>query len=94
MDSNKRRWLFALSLLALLLVLLAVTSAAGLGGHRSVIGSGGGLVSQDGLVLQSAVGQPAVGGGSSGLTLCSGFHAGACSTGEYVFLPVILRQTG
>ena len=95
MGDKKRRRLLALGLLALLLVLLTVTATGGQVGHRFVIGSGGGPVSQDGLVLQSAVGQPAVGGGSSdGLTLCGGFHAGACPTREYVLLPIILRGSG
>lgn len=95
MSEKQRRWLLALGLLALLLVLLTVTATAGLGGYRFVIGSGGGPVSQDGLVLQSAVGQPAVGGSrTDGLTLCGGFHAGACPIREYVFLPAILRQSG
>ena len=95
MVTSKRRRLYALGLLVLLLVLLTLVAAAGLGGHRFVIGSGGGPVSQDGLVLQSAVGLPVVGGGgSNGLTLCSGFHAGACPTGQKVFLPVIVRPSG
>jgi hypothetical protein len=93
MVAAKRRRLYALGLLVFLLLLLALVVTAGVVNHRFVIGSGGGPVSQDGLVLQSAMGLPVVGGGSNGLTLCSGFHAGACPTGQNVFLPVIVRPS-
>ncbi|UCG22682.1 MAG: hypothetical protein JSW55_10900 [Chloroflexota bacterium] len=95
MVTRKRNWFLALGLLILLLALLSLAVAAGIGGHRFVIGGGGGPVSQDGLVLQSAFGQPVVGGGSSsGLTLCGGFHSGACSTDQNVFLPLVVRPSG
>ncbi len=89
MIQGERRWLYAMGLLAL--VLLAVTAAAGISGHRFVIGGGGGPVSQDGLVMQSAFGLPVVGGAQSGLKLCSGFYAEACHTGQTIYIPLVTR---
>ena len=91
MSNQSGRRFFALGLLVALLILLTVVATAGISSHRFVIGGGGGPVSQDGLVLQSAFGLPVVGGAQSGLKLCSGFHALDCSTGQYVYLPVLIR---
>jgi hypothetical protein len=74
------------------LLLATLASTADLNGHRFVIGGGGGPVSQDGLVLQSAFGLPVVGGAKSDLKLCSGFHAEACYAGWYMYLPLLTRS--
>jgi hypothetical protein len=92
MTSQRGRRLFALGLLVALLILLTLVATAGISGHRFVIGGGGGPVSQGGLTMQSAFGLPVVGGAQSGLKLCSGFHALDCSTGQYVYLPVLIRS--
>jgi hypothetical protein len=91
MTGKRQRRVFALGVLALLLILMTLVAAASLSGHRFVIGGGGGPVTQDGLVMQSAFGLPVVGGAQSGLKLCSGFHARDCSAGEYIYLPLIIR---
>ena len=78
MIAPNRRWLFVLGLLALMLALLTLVVVAGLNHDRYLISSGGGQISQGNLVLQSAVGQPVIGGNANGLTLCSGFLSGAC----------------
>ena len=94
MGGRKRRWFYAAALLVLLLALLTLAAAADLGGLRSLISSGGGQVSQDGLAMQSAVGQPLVGCGRNGLSLCSGFLCGPCSAEHKVFLPIVTRRAG
>lgn len=91
MVSQRGRRFFALGLLVAFLLLLTLVAAAGLSGSRFVIGSGGGPVSQDGLVMQSAFGLPVVGGAESDLKLCSGFHAQDCAILEYIYLPVVVR---
>jgi len=91
MIARKRRWIFTLVLVALLLALLTLGATANLSGYRFLIGGGGGPVSQGGLTLKSAVGQPVIGGGGDEISLCSGFHSGACPPGPKVFLPLITR---
>lgn len=63
---------------------------------RSVVDGGGGSVSQSGLTLQTAIGQPVVGAVQNGETLCSGFlcsaNAPPTSGGDnQLFLPFIVR---
>lgn len=85
-------------LVAVTAVLLTVSLAAASGEllPRSLISSGGGSVSQNQMVLHSAIGQPAVGAVQNDLTLCSGFlcAAGApplSGADTRIYLPLIVR---
>jgi hypothetical protein len=91
---RQRRWFYAAGLLVLLLGLLTLAAAADLGSLRSLISSGGGRVSQDGLAMQSAIGQPLVGHSRYGVSLCSGFLCGAPGPEHRVFLPMVTRGGG
>lgn len=63
---------------------------------RNLIGNGGGAVTQNGIVLRSAIGQPAAGAVQNGQILCSGF---LCAPGapalsgaqRAVHLPLVAR---
>jgi hypothetical protein len=96
MGAREWRWPYATAVLILLLALLVVAAAADLGGLRSLISSGGGRVSQDGLGMQSAIGQPVAGRSRKGLSLCSGFLCGAPGPEpeHRVFLPLVIRAGG
>ncbi len=82
-----------------LMVLLLGVGLAAAGGDmlpRSLLSSGGGLVSQSDLALHSAIGQPAVGAVQNGSTLCSGYLCGASappvSGGTFhIYLPTVVR---
>lgn len=86
----------------LILVLIALLLGVGLvaaGGDmlpRSLLSSGGGLVSQSELALHNAIGQPAVGAVQNGSTLCSGYLCGMSappvSGGTFhIYLPTVVR---
>lgn len=87
------------SLIVLILIVLISFSLALAAGEilpRSLVGSGGGQVSQSGLALHSAVGQPVVGAVHNNLNLCSGYLCGAgappVSGSDYsLYLPAVLR---
>jgi hypothetical protein len=89
----ERRWVYSVGLLVLLLGVLTLAAAGDLGGLRYLISSGGGRVSQDGLTMQSAIGQPVAGRSGHGPSLCSGFLCGAPGPepGHRVFLPLVTR---
>jgi hypothetical protein len=94
MGSLRPGWFCATAFLVLLLALLTVAAAADLGGVRSLISSGGGHVSLDGVAMQSAAGQPLVGWSRSGVSLCSGFLCGPGLPEHKVFLPAVTRHAG
>jgi hypothetical protein len=94
MGGLERRWFYAAASLVVLLALLTVAAAADLGSLRSLISSGGGRMSQDGLAMQSAVGQPVVGPSRNGLRLCSGFLCGPLAPEHRVLLPIVTRGGG
>ena len=78
--------------LALLLNLAAL--AGGEISHRALVGSGGAQLGGGGLVLRTAIGQPAVGTvGTDDLLLSGGFLGdpeGGTASGEiYVYLPLV-----
>jgi len=83
--------------LLVLLLSLGVALAAGEQLGRTLTGSGGGQVGQNGLSLHSAIGQPAAGLVENELTLCSGFLCGPrgpliVDGDDYdLYLPLILR---
>lgn len=83
--------------LVLLLLGLGFAWASGEGLPRDLISAGGGMVSQSGLVLQTAVGQPVAGAVDNGFVLCSGFWcgSGALAAGPaadfQLYLPAIVR---
>ncbi|MBK7893708.1 MAG: hypothetical protein WAS33_18145 [Candidatus Promineifilaceae bacterium] len=86
------------SCLALLLLFsVGLALAGGPLTARDTINAGGGQVSQNGLSLQTAVGQPAVGAVQNGSTLCSGFLCDAeapetsSGNGNRLYLPFIVR---
>ena len=83
-----------------LLIVLLLSFGLALAGadvtSRSVVNSGGGSVSQSGLALQTAIGQPVVGAVQNDLTLCSGFLCSAdappiSGSGNQLFLPFVIR---
>jgi hypothetical protein len=94
---HRRRWLLSLSgLIVALVVSIGVVQAAGEQLGRSLTSGGGGQASQSGLTLHSAVGQPAIGGASSSINLCSGYLCGPgapeTSAGqERIYLPVVIK---
>ena len=90
-------------LLSVVIVLLILASslhlalAAGEQLTRTLIGSMGGSVSQEGYTLNSAVGQPVVGAVTNDSSLCSGFLCGpgapetSGSNEKFIYLPVVLK---
>ena len=93
---SKKLTMVWVGLTLVLLLSVGLALAGGTLNSRDLVSSGGGSVSQSGLTLQTAVGQPAVGSVQNGETLCSGFlcNAGAPSVsgGEHdLFLPVVIR---
>jgi hypothetical protein len=62
--------------LFLLLLGLGVVLAEGEMLNRSLVSGGGGIVSQSGLTLHSATGQPVAGAVANDLLLCSGYWCG------------------
>jgi hypothetical protein len=89
-------------LIAIILTLLALTLFAGLllaafdpSLPRHLLSSGGGLIEGDGLILNSAIGQPVVGtesGGPGEVSLCSGFLCAESLQGtQEIYLPFVVR---
>lgn len=84
--------------LIVLLVMAGVVAAAGEVMPRSLLSSGGGVVSQAGYSLHSAVGQPVAGAVQEDLTLCSGYLCAAEAPlspapdgGHLLYLPMTVR---
>ena len=93
---NKKMALLLLLLLMVGLLSVGLVAAGGDMLPRSLVSSGGGIVSQSGTTLQSAIGQPAVGAVENGNVLCSGYLCGAeappvSGGSNSVYLPVIIR---
>jgi hypothetical protein len=94
---QSKRWMIGLVLVAVLAVVPLGIALAGVDAlPRSVVASGG-MVSQSGLTLHSAVGQPATGAVYSSLSLCSGFLCGPGAPGlsgdtHHLYLPVLTRN--
>lgn len=93
----KRTWIKLLWIGMLLLLMTGLVWAGGDGMPRSLVSSGGGLVSQGGINLETAVGQPVVGAVANGAVLCSGYWCGAdappITGGMYaLYLPTLSKQ--
>jgi hypothetical protein len=96
MTQRQRRQVTLVAVLVLLLVMVGLAVAVGELLPRSLVSGGGGMVSEGGLALQSAIGQPVVGAVQNGVTLCSGFLCGSGAppvggSNFYVYLPVAIR---
>jgi hypothetical protein len=95
MSINKKQVVWLLVVTAVLLT-FSLAIAGGDVLPRSLVSSGGGTVSDGGLALRSAIGQPVAGTVQNGAMLCSGFLCGAdappVSGGEFAsYLPLVLR---
>jgi len=93
---KKKQTVVWIGLLLVLVLSFGLALAGGEVTSRSLVSGGGGSVSQSGLTLQTAIGQPAVGAVQNGETLCSGFLCSAdappLSEGQSkVYLPFIIR---
>ncbi len=93
---SKKQIIIWMGLTLVLLLSVGLALAGGTITNRDLVSSGGGSVSQSGLTLQAAVGQPAVGSVQNSETLCSGFlcdaSAPSVSGGEHsLYLPFIIR---
>lgn len=93
-SSATRIWLILT--LAGIILPLSLAFASGELLPRNLIGNGGGAVTQNGIVLHSAIGQPAAGAVQNNLTLCGGFHCapGAPSLSgaqRPIHLPLVVR---
>jgi hypothetical protein len=93
---SKKQTIIWMGLTLVLLLSVGLALAGGTITSRDLVSSGGGSVSQSGLTLQTAVGQPAVGSVQNSQTLCSGFlcdaNAPSVSGGEHeLFLPFVIR---
>jgi hypothetical protein len=73
---KKRKALWLGLILLLALMGLGVVLAEGEMLNRSLVSSGGSIVSQSGLTLHSATGQPVAGAVANDLLLCSGYWCG------------------
>jgi len=96
MKSINKKWLLMVVLLTAVLLTVGLAAAGGDMLPRSLVSSGGGLVSQDGYTLHSAIGQPVVGAVENGVTLCSGYLCGpgapAVTGGNFsIYLPAVIR---
>lgn len=94
MHKISKRSLLALAMIVLLLLSLGWVAADGEMLPRSLVSSGGGMVSSGGMALETAVGQPVAGAVGNGLTLCSGFYCGGgveAGGSEMVYLPMVVR---
>jgi hypothetical protein len=94
MSINKKQILWLVVITAVLLT-FSLAAASGELLPRSLISGGGGMVSEGGLALRSAIGQPVVGAVENGAALCSGFLCGPGAPvggGDfYVYLPLVIR---
>lgn len=96
MKRINKKWLVVLVLLTAVLLTVGLVFAGGDMLPRSLVSSGGGLVSQSGYTLHSAIGQPVVGAVQNEATLCSGYLCGADAPpvtggGYHIYLPVVIR---
>ncbi len=92
---NKKQVVWLVVITAVLLT-FSLAAASGELLPRSLVSNGGGMVSEGGLALHSAIGQPVVGAVGNGLTLCSGFLCGSGAppvggSDFYVYLPLVIR---
>lgn len=95
MKRINKKWLLLLTLTAVLLT-FGLAFAGGDMLPRSLVSSGGGLVSQGEYALHSAIGQPVVGAVQNGAILCSGYLCGADAPpvtggGYHIYLPTVIR---
>lgn len=95
MSINKKQMLWLVVITAVLLT-FSLVAASGELLPRSLVSGGGGMVSEGGLALHSAIGQPVVGAVENGVTLCSGFLCGSGAppvggSDFYVYLPLVIR---
>jgi hypothetical protein len=95
MSIHKKQMVWLVVITAVLLT-FSLVAAGGELLPRSLVSSGGGMVSQGNVALHSAIGQPVVGVVQNGATLCSGFLCGADAPpindpDFYIYLPVTIR---
>jgi len=86
---KKRKALWLGLILLLALMGLGIVLADGTTLSRSLVSGGGGIVSQSGLTLHSATGQPVAGAVVNDLLLCSGYW---CGSGAPVTEPPIIGE--
>jgi hypothetical protein len=86
---KKRKALWLGLILLLALMGLGIVMADGTMLSRNLVSSGGGIVSQNGVALHSATGQPAAGAVENDLTLCSGYW---CGSGAPLTEPPIIED--
>ena len=95
MNGRSRSIAIVLALLALALFVSLLLAAVDPSLPRSLVSSGGGIISGSGLELNSAIGQPVTGiesGGPGEVTLCSGFLCPEAVQGEsQVFIPFVVK---
>ncbi len=97
MSTNKKQVMWVMVVTAVFLTFSLALASGELLPRRAVSG-GGGAVTSGGLVLHTAVGQPAAGAVTmAGESLCSGFWCGLGAPGGpfegdmKVYLPVVIR---
>jgi hypothetical protein len=73
---KKRKALWLGLILLLTLMGLGIVLADGTALSRTLVSGGGGIVSQSGVTLRSATGQPVAGAVVNDLLLCSGYWCG------------------
>ena len=94
MKLTRMKWIMVVATAVFLTVGLVLAGGDML--PRSLVSSGGSLVSQNSLTLHSAIGQPAIGTVTNGTILCSGYLCDADAPpvsggGQNIFLPYINR---
>jgi hypothetical protein len=95
MKLTRMKWMIVLMVTAVFLT-VGLVLAGGDMMPRSLVSSGGGLVSQNSITLHSAIGQPAIGTVANGTILCSGYLCDAAAPpvsggSQGLFLPYINR---
>ncbi|MCB8943390.1 MAG: hypothetical protein H6658_06520 [Ardenticatenaceae bacterium] len=91
----KRRWVLLLATTAVCLT-FSLVMAGGTLLPRTLLSSGGSIVSQNNISLHSAIGQPAIGTVANGDILCSGYLCDASAPPvsggtHHIYLPFIHR---
>ena len=97
MKHTRMIWMIVVGLTAVFLT-ASLALADGDVLSRSLVSSGGSIVSESGFTLQSAIGQPAAGAVANGPVLCSGYLCGPGvpsdigGDGHSLYLPSVVRQ--
>jgi hypothetical protein len=97
MKHTRMMWMIVVGLTAVFLT-ASLALADGDVLPRSLVSSGGSVVSESGFTLHSAIGQPAAGAVANGPLLCSGYLCGTGvlpdggDDGHSLYLPSVVRQ--